>query len=100
MIDLSPEIITILMLGGVLVGVLTGFYLAVAVGGVALVIGLLTLGDSAIQIMYLRIYAMAHNYTLAAVPPFVFMGAMLQHSGIADSLYTPYIYGLAGSGVA
>jgi tripartite ATP-independent transporter DctM subunit len=75
------------MLGGVLVGVLSGFYLGAVVGGVALIIGILTLGDATFQIMYLRLYDMSTNYALAAVPLFVFMGAMLERSGIADMIY-------------
>jgi len=39
MIELSPEIITIVMLGGVLVLVMTGYPLSFAIGGVALIVG-------------------------------------------------------------
>ena len=44
MIELSGELITIIMLGGILVGVLLGYPLAIVVGGVGIVMGLLLFG--------------------------------------------------------
>jgi len=96
MLDISPEILTVVMLGGILVAVMTGYPLAFAVGGLTLIIGYLTLGESSFQIIYQRIYSIALNYTLAAVPLFVFMGAMLEKSGIADDLYRALFLWLSG----
>lgn len=96
MIELSPEIITIVMLGGVLVLVMTGYPLSFAIGGVALIVGFLTLGDATPQIIYQRIYSLALNYTLAAVPLFIFMGAMLERSGIANKLFNALYLWLGG----
>ena len=39
MIEISPEILTIIMLGGILVGVLTGYTLAFVIGTLALTVG-------------------------------------------------------------
>jgi len=50
MIELSPEIITILMMGGILVGVLTGYPLAIVIGAVALIVGYALWGDWHISI--------------------------------------------------
>jgi len=44
MIELSPEIITILMLGGILVGVMVGYPLGLVIGGLALIFGFATQG--------------------------------------------------------
>ncbi len=41
MIEISPEIITVLMLGGILVGVLLGYPLAIAIGGIAIIAGII-----------------------------------------------------------
>ena len=88
MISLSPETVTIMMLGGILVGVLLGFPLALAVGGVGIVIGVLLFGPKVAQELYYgRFFSGLENYTLLAVPLFVFMGTMLEHSGVAEGMY-------------
>ncbi|GAI09921.1 unnamed protein product, partial [marine sediment metagenome] len=61
MIELSPEITTIIMLGGILLAVSTGFPLALAVGSVGLIVGYLLLGDATFQIIYSRLYSLAQN---------------------------------------
>ena len=87
MINVSPEVVTIMMLGGVLLGVLTGFPVALMVGSVALITGYLLLGPSAIEIIYNRFWSLILNYTLLAVPLFTFMGIILEKSGISEGLY-------------
>ncbi len=88
MIEISAELITFLMLGGVFGLVLTGFPIAFVIGSVAFVIGILVFGpDVAYHIMYSRFYGLSLNYPYLAVPLFTFMGVILQHSGITKDLY-------------
>ena len=87
MIQLSPETITIIMFGGVLVGVLSGYYLAAIIAGVALIVGYLTWGTPVTQLFYTRMWELVRNYVLLAVPLFILMGLMLEHSGIAERMY-------------
>lgn len=87
MIHASPEIVTIAMFTALLVGVLTGFPLAVPIGGVGLIAGYLLFGPTAFNLIYERVYSILTNYGLLAVPLFVFMGSMLEHSGIAGKTY-------------
>lgn len=88
MIDISPEMVTILMLGGILVGVFMGYPLALSVGGVGIVLGILMFGPKvASELYYGRFFSGMENYTLLAVPLFVFMGTMLEHSGVAEGMY-------------
>ena len=88
MIDVSPEMVTILMLGGILVGVFLGYPLALSVGGVGIVLGILMFGPKvAMELYYSRFFSGMENYTLLAVPLFVFMGTMLEHSGVAEGMY-------------
>ena len=96
MIELSPEIITIIMLGGVLVGVLTGFPLAPVVAGVALIVGYLTWGGPVTELFYTRMYNLVRSYVILAAPLFIFMGLMLQRSGIAERLYDALYLWLGG----
>ncbi len=96
MIEISPGIITVIMLGGILIGVFTGYPLAIVIGGVGLIVGFLLLGPSVADLMYARIYSLIHNYVLLALPLFVFMGVMLERSGMAARLYDVLYLWLGG----
>jgi len=88
LIELSAEIVTILMLGGVLVLVMTGFPIAFVIGSVAFYVGLLVFGPTTtFHILYSRFYDLSLNYPYLAVPLFTFMGVILQHSGVTKDLY-------------
>lgn len=87
MIDLSPVLITAVMLGAILVLVMTGFPIALVVGSIGLIVGYLVFGGTAFEIMYTRVYSLSLHYPFLAVPMFTFMGVVLQRSGIAEELY-------------
>ena len=88
MIELSPETIALLMLGGVFFLVLTGFPIAFVIGSVAFFVGILEFGPTTtFHILYTRFYDLSLNYPYLAVPLFTFMGVVLQHSGITKDLY-------------
>jgi tripartite ATP-independent transporter DctM subunit len=73
-----PVIISILFLG---------FHVALSLMGVALVFGYITFGPAVIYQFAGKVDAIASNYVLAAVPLFVFMGSLLERSGIAERLF-------------
>ena len=88
MIDINPEVVAVLMLGGIFVGVLLGYPLALSVGGVGIVMAILLFGPKiAGELYYGRFYSGLENYVLLAVPSFIFMGTMLEHSGVAEGMY-------------
>ncbi|MCW2308931.1 TRAP transporter large permease [Rhodobium gokarnense] len=88
MIELSPELVAILMLGGVFVLALSGFPIAFVIGSIAFFIGLVTFGTTTtFHILYSRFYDLSLNYPYLAVPLFTFMGVVLQKSGITKELY-------------
>ncbi|MCX7786321.1 MAG: TRAP transporter large permease subunit [Spirochaetes bacterium] len=88
MIDLSPELITFLMLGGVFFLVMTGFPIAFIIGSVAFLVGTFALGPTTtFHILYSRFFDLSLNYPYLAVPLFTFMGVILQHSGVTKELY-------------
>lgn len=64
-----------------------GFPVAFSMMSTALVFGLLTFGDALIYQLMDKVEDVASNFVLAAVPLFVFMGSMLERSGIAAALY-------------
>lgn len=88
MIELSAELATVLLFGGILVGVLIGYPLAISVGAVGLIVGLAMFGPGIIGDMYYnRMFNQVTNYILLAVPFFIFMGTMLEKTGVAEQLY-------------
>ena len=96
MIDINPELLTFLMLAGVLVGVLLGYPLAIPVGAMGLLFGFMVYGKAVPALLYGRLFSLVHSYTLLAIPLFVFMGVMLERSGIAEKLYGALYMWLSG----
>ncbi len=64
-----------------------GFPVAFSLLGVAFGFGLFVFGDAVLFQFTQKIEDVASNFVLAAVPLFVFMGAMLERSGIAEQLF-------------
>ncbi|KPK19749.1 MAG: C4-dicarboxylate ABC transporter, partial [Dehalococcoidia bacterium SG8_51_3] len=84
------------MLGGVLVGVMIGYPLAIPVGALGLIFGFLLFGTPVFDLLYARLFKLINNYPLLAVPLFVFMGVMLERSGIAERMYDALYLWLSG----
>ncbi len=89
-IDMSPEVLTIFMLGSVVVGLAIGYPLGFVLGTIGLVSGYIVFGDSIIALFYSRVMASLLNYVKLAVPLFIFMGTMLGHSGITEKMYDAF----------
>ena len=87
MIDVSSELVVILMFGLLLVSLLLGYPLGYTCAGVALGVGLLSWGTRVFTIMYSQAFGILRSYTLVAVPLFIFMGIMIENSGIGKSLF-------------
>ncbi|MCS7018202.1 MAG: TRAP transporter large permease subunit [Cytophagales bacterium] len=65
---------------------LLGFPVAFTLAGVSIIFGLFTFGLELFNLLPLRIYGTMSNYVLISVPLFVYMGVMLEKSGIAERL--------------
>ncbi len=65
---------------------LLGFPVAFTLAGLSIVFGYFTFGIDFFYLLPLRIYGTMNNFVLIAVPLFVFMGVMLEKSGIAERL--------------
>ncbi|MBE9100256.1 TRAP transporter large permease [Vacuolonema iberomarrocanum] len=79
------------MFVGALVLLSLGYPVAFSLGGVAIVFGLIgvaldVFNPALMMAMPQRIFGVMNNFTLLAIPYFIFMGAMLQKSGIAENL--------------
>ena len=80
-----------LMFAGALVLLSLGYPVAFSLGGVSILFAALgaALGVFDLQLfglMPLRIFKIMANYTLLAIPYFIFMGSMLEKTGIAERL--------------
>ena len=65
---------------------MAGFPVTFTLLGTALGFGLVGFGWSFFNLLPLRIWGVINNVTLIAVPLFVFMGVMLERSGLAEEL--------------
>jgi tripartite ATP-independent transporter DctM subunit len=65
---------------------LLGYPVAFTLGGVSIFFGLLTFGLNFFTLLPLRIWGVMTNYVLIAVPLFIYMGVMLEKSGLAEDL--------------
>lgn len=71
----------------VLIGLLmSGYPVAFTLGAVGLLFGIPWLGIEFFDLLPLRIWGIMTNFTLLAVPLFVFMGVILEKSGLAEDL--------------
>lgn len=75
------------MFPALMVLILAGFPIAFSMISVALVAGFFQFGDGIIFQLLSKLDDVATNSVLAAVPLFIFIGAMLERSGIAERLF-------------
>jgi tripartite ATP-independent transporter DctM subunit len=80
------EYMPLIMFAFVFGFLLFGFPVAFTIGGVSLFFGLYGFGTGFFDLLPLRIWGTMTNFTLLAVPLFVYMGVMLEKSGIAEEL--------------
>ena len=80
------EALPILFFFAVLVFLLFGYPVSFTLGGVSVIFGLIFFGTKYFNLLPLRIWGIMSNYVLLAVPLFIFMGVMLEKSGIAEEL--------------
>ena len=75
------------MFPALLVLIFIGVPVAFALMSVALVFGVAQFGESVVVIFAHRVEEVGASHILAAVPLFIFMGAMLERSGIAEGMF-------------
>lgn len=86
-LDISIELLTLIMFGSLLALLMAGLPLAFVTGGLACVF-LFVLGDErALNIVPSRIFPLMTNYQLSAIPLFIFMAAMLERAGIINDMF-------------
>ena len=81
------ENISLFMFPVMILLVFSGFPVVFCLMGISLFFGIVSFGPEIIPMIIRRVYCVADNYVLAAVPLFIFMGTMLERSGIAKILF-------------
>lgn len=80
------EILAILLFLSIFILILYGFPVAFTLGGISIIYALCFLDPVSFTALPPRIMGVMSNYVLLAVPLFIFMGIMLEKSGLAESL--------------
>jgi len=80
------EYIALMMVGAFFVLVLTGMPVAFAIAAVGFVFGFIGFDGWLFELLPARIYGTISNYTLLAIPLFVFMGVMLDKTRVAERM--------------
>ncbi len=83
---MSLAIIALLLFASIFLLILYGYPVAFTLGGLSLLYGLCFLDLSAFNLLPSRMMGVMENYLLLAVPLFIFMGMMLEKSGLAERL--------------
>ncbi|MBF0258387.1 MAG: TRAP transporter large permease subunit [Desulfamplus sp.] len=84
--ELFWEYLPLIMFTFVFALLLLGYPVAFTIGGVAMFFGLLGFGLDFFNLMPIRIWGTMTNFSLLAVPLFIYMGVMLEKSGLAEEL--------------
>jgi len=85
---MSAAAIIALLFGTLVVFLFAGLPVAFSLGGVAMLYILLLWGSKALYVIASSAFGVMNSFLLLACPLFIFMGHILQTSGIADELYT------------
>lgn len=96
------EVLALLLFISILILILYGYPVAFTLGGISILYALCFLEPSTYTVLPMRVSGVMNNYVLIAVPLFVFMGIMLEKSGLAESLLETMamLFGSAPGGLA
>ena len=101
---MSNELVLILMFVALIVGLVAlGVHLGYWLALVAIIAGFIGWGNvSFLHLVPPKIWGIMYNYVLVAIPLFVFMGFMLERSGIGEDLFAgaEYLLGKLRGGMA
>ncbi|MFO7856647.1 MAG: TRAP transporter large permease subunit [Paracoccaceae bacterium] len=84
---MSIELVTLILFGSFLLLMIAGVPLVFSLGGSAVIGTYFLWGPNALYAVGIRTFSSATSFVLLAIPMFIFMGAMLERSGIAGDLY-------------
>ncbi|MBW1997318.1 MAG: TRAP transporter large permease subunit [Deltaproteobacteria bacterium] len=94
--EMSVELVSVLLFGGLLLLLSLGVPVAFALGGITVVLTYLLEGYIGLYTVATTTYREITDPTLITIPLFLLMGNFLIHSGISDRLFQALNYWLSG----
>jgi tripartite ATP-independent transporter DctM subunit len=85
--SVGPEALTIILFGTCILLIFSGTPIGFALLGTTCIIGYLTIGFRFISLIQMAAFIQITSYTMLAVPLFIFMGNMIEASGITDEMF-------------
>lgn len=79
-----------------IITIFSGYYLFATMGGLGMLFGYLFWGPEVFNLLYFKAFSTATDYTLLAIPFFVFMGTMIDKSGIAEKVFEKLAIAMGG----
>lgn len=80
------EFLPIILFVVVFLAILFGYPVSFTLGGISIIVGVIVFDIDFFYLLSLRVYGTMNNFVLLAVPLFVYMGMMLEKSGLAENL--------------
>jgi tripartite ATP-independent transporter DctM subunit len=87
---MSPDILGLVALASLFLFIFVGFPIAFTLLFLGLVAGYIGIGPVVFHLMTLQVYAIMNEQVLAAVPFFLFMGYILESSGLMERLFKAF----------
>ena len=84
---MSNEVFGLVSLAVLFAAIFVGFPIAFTLLSVAVILGWWALGPLALHLMTLQFFSVMRDVTLASVPFFLFMGYLLEQSGLMERLF-------------
>ena len=92
---MSGELVGVLMLAALIVTIFIGFPISFTLLVLAVAFGYLGMGSIVFDLMVFQTIGLMKEETLAAVPLFIFMGYVIEQSGLMERLFRAFQYLLA-----
>jgi tripartite ATP-independent transporter DctM subunit len=93
---MSNEILGLLALAALFVAIFIGFPIAFTLGAVSLGAGFIAFGPMVFDLAALQTFSVMKDTVLASIPFFLFMGFLLEQSGLMERMFTSIQQLLAG----
>ena len=84
---ISEPVLGLISLGVLFIGILTGYPMAFTFIFIGLTFGFVGMEDRVFKLMQAQFFALMRNTTLSAIPLFLFMGFVLEQSGLMERVF-------------
>lgn len=89
---MTPEILAFIMLLLIIIAIIIGIPVAFALASLPLIFGFFMLGPRVFPMFAVQGFGVMLTYPFVAAPLFIFMGALMERSGVADQLYDSFYH--------